>query len=160
MTPTDLLEQFRVFVLDTLSEMQLPINQSPVKQPILRSPEVFLMYPPDENAHRDRAPYVLLQFLTGDDSQKDGENPKSTCNIRVVVCACSHDRSEGGLHVLNMLSRLRIALLEQRVLADRYVLQMPLEYIVWPDNKTEPFYFGEMMTVWEMPTIERIVTYE
>jgi hypothetical protein len=33
---------------------------------------------------------------------------------------------------------------------------MPLEYIVYPDN-AEPYYMGEMMTVWEIPSVEREV---
>lgn len=158
MTPTDLLEQLKEFVLDNLGEMKMEIKQSPAKPPIFRSPEAFLMNLPDENAHRDKAPYVVLQLLNGNDSQSDGEDPQSTCNVRIVVCATSQNRSEGPLLVLNMLSRLRIALLEQRVIANRYSLRLPLEYIVYPDNP-DPFYFGEMMTVWEMPTIERRVSY-
>lgn len=154
MTPIDLMNQLKNFVQETLSDMIMPVKTSPTQEPEYRAPEVFLMNLPDETTQKERAPYVVIQFLNGDDSQKDGEEQEATCNIRVVACAYSEDLSEGSMFVLNMLSRLRIALLQERILSNRYALQLPLEYLVYPDNPA-PFFFGEMMTVWEIPTIKR-----
>lgn len=156
MTPTDLLEQFKLFTEDTLKDLILPINTPPSKEAQYRAPEVFLMNLPDEKAQKEKAPYVVLQFLNGDDAQEEGEEEESVCNIRVVVCAYSDNLSEGPMHVLNILTRLRIALLEKRVIANRYAMRLPMEYLVYPDNPV-PFFFGEMMTVWELPTIKRRV---
>lgn len=156
MTTTDLLEQFKLFAEDALKDLILPVKTPPTQEAKYRTPEVFLMNLPDEAAQKEKAPYVVLQFLNGDDSQEEGKEEESVCNIRVVVCAYSDDLGEGPMHVLNMLTRLRIALLEKRVIADRYAMRLPLEYLVYPDNPT-PFFFGEMMTVWEVPTIKRRV---
>lgn len=156
MTPTDLLEQFKQFTEDTLKDLILPIKTPPTQEAKYRAPEVFLMNLPDKKAQEDKAPYVVLQLLNGNDAQAEGEEEESVCNIRVVVCAYSDDLSEGPMHVLNMLTRLRIALLEQRVIANRYAMRLPMEYLVYPDNPA-PFFFGEMMTEWELPTIKRRV---
>lgn len=156
MTTTDLLERFKLFAEDALKDLILPVKTPPTQEAKYRTPEVFLMNLPDEAAQKEKAPYVVLQFLNGDDSQEEGKEEESVCNIRVVVCAYSDDLGEGPMHVLNMLTRLRIALLEKRVIADRYAMRLPLEYLVYPDNPA-PFFFGEMMTVWEVPTIKRRV---
>jgi len=39
------------------------------------------------------------------------------------------------------------------VIAERFMLKPPLEMIVYPDA-TPPYYLGEMITEWVMPTIE------
>lgn len=154
MTPSDLLEQLKLFAEDKLKDLILPVKTAPTEEAVFRCPEVFKMNLPDTSAQKNKAPYVVLQFINGDDSQEEAQEEESVCNIRIVVCAYSDDLGEGPLHVLNMLTRLRIALLESRVIANRYSLRMPLEYLVYPDNPA-PFFFGEMMTVWEMPTIKR-----
>jgi hypothetical protein len=154
MTPVDLLEQFKAFTESALKDLIMPVKTPPTKEAEYRAPEVFKMNLPDVKADKDKAPYVVLQFINGDDSQNAGEEQESVCNVRVVVCAWSQDSSEGPMLVLNMLTRLRTALLEKRVIANRYALRLPLEYLVYPDNPV-PFFFGEMMTVWEMPTITR-----
>lgn len=158
MTPSDFLEQFRIFASEELENLLMPVNKAPGEEPEYRAPEVFKMNLPNKSAQKKKAPYVVLQFLNGNDSQNVGEEMKSVCNVRVVVCACSDDLDEGPLNVLNILVRLRSALLEKRVLANRYQLQTPLEYLVYPDNPA-PFFFGEMMTVWEIPTVRRKVSY-
>lgn len=158
MTPSDLLEQFKVFAEEKLNNLLLPIKKAPGEEPEYRSPEVFKMNLPNKSAQKEKAPYVVLQFLNGNDSQNPGEDMESVCNIRVVVCAYSEDLDEGPLNVLNMLVRLRSALLEDRILANRYQLQPPLEYLVYPDNPA-PFFFGEMITVWKIPTVRRKISY-
>ncbi|MBO4945505.1 MAG: hypothetical protein J6C91_09670, partial [Muribaculaceae bacterium] len=98
------MEQFKSFTEEALKDLIMPIQTPPTKEAKSRAPEVFLMNLPDEKAMKERAPYVLLQFLNGDDSQSEGEEQESICNIRVVVCAYSENLSEGPLQVLNMLT--------------------------------------------------------
>ena len=73
------------------------------------------------------------------------------------VCAMpawAEDESEGATCVLNLLTRIRVALLKDGVIGERYMLKPPLEMIVYPDGTTAPYYLGEMMTEWEMPVVE------
>ena len=55
--------------------------------------------------------------------------------------------------VLNLLTRIRVALLRDGIIGERFMLKPPLEMIVYPDS-TAPYYLGEMMTEWTMPIIE------
>lgn len=154
MTPTDLLEQLKQFAEEKLKNLLLPVETAPTEEAVFRCPEVFKMNLPDTSSQKKKVPYVVLQFISGDDAQDEGEEESSACKIRIVVCAYSDNLGEGPLHVLNILTRLRIALLEERVIAKRYLLQMPMEYMVYPDNPA-PYFFGEMMTTWDIPTIKR-----
>lgn len=155
MTPTELLDEFKTFCEYATKDLVLPSRASP-NEHFYRPPEVWKMRLPDRKSETNKAPYILLQLVTGNDSQAEGEQPESECNIRVVVCCYCSDASEGALNVLNVITRLRTALLRQRVVGKKFTLKMPLEYMLYPDD-TAPYFMGEMMTIWELPTIQREV---
>ena len=71
-----------------------------------------------------------------------------------------HDEQEGGLALLNLMERLRIALLEQRSIGKQFRLDLEagLESLVYPED-TAPYYAGEMISVWKLPVIERKAPY-
>ncbi len=157
MTPVFLLEAFKTFATDTLKDLILPVR--PTKEeptPSPRAPAVHLMNMPEEDAGLQKAPYVLLQLLNGTDNQDEGDKAESFCNVRVVACVYCDDAEEGGLNLLNVLVRLRTALLRKRIVGQQFTMRLPLEYLVYPDN-IPPYYWGEMMTTWEFQTIEREV---
>ena len=58
--------------------------------------------------------------------------------------------------LLNLMERLRIALLQKRVVGGQFALDMQagIESLIYPDN-TPPFYLGEMMSRWWLPAIKR-----
>ena len=58
--------------------------------------------------------------------------------------------------LLNLMERLRIALLRERVIGGQFVLDMQtgIESLLYPDN-TPPFYLGEMISRWQLPAIRR-----
>lgn len=154
MTPYDLLEQLQIYASEKLSNLILPVNTSPSKPKEERCPEVFKMNLPDKKAQTEKVPYLVLQFLNGTDEQQEGQPEYASCRVRIIACAYSDDLSEGPLHVLNMLTRLRTALLRDRIIGKKYELILPLEYLVYPDNPA-PYFFGEMMSTWKIPVIRR-----
>lgn len=97
--------------------------------------------------------YLLLQYIKSTDTQEQGQDPESECTVRIVAATYSEDESEGAMCVLNLLTRIRVALLKDGVVGGQFVLKSPLEMIVYPDS-TAPYYLGEMMTTWAMPIIE------
>lgn len=157
MTPLILLDRLQEFAAASVKEIILPTAPSPKQTQGKRAPEVWKMRLPDRSSETKKAPYIILQLVNGIDAQEAGEKPESRCNVRIVTGVYCENDSEGALHVLNIITRLRMDLLKQRVIGDQFTLQTPLEYLVYPDTDTAPFYFGEMMTVWEMPTIQREV---
>ncbi len=157
MTPVVLLDSLKEFAEIYTKDIILPIVPSPKIPEGKRSPEVWKMRLPDRESETKKAPYILLQLINGIDQQEGGNSEDSTCNVRIVVGVYANDDSEGALYVLNIITRLRQELLRMREIGKRFLLRSPLEYLIYPDTSTAPFYFGEMMTTWEMPTIKREV---
>lgn len=58
--------------------------------------------------------------------------------------------------LLNLILRIRERLQKQHIIGGRFCLEYPFEYIVYQDT-TPPYYLGEIMTNWSIPTIEREV---
>lgn len=158
MTAPELLDSLKEFCEDTLKELVLPVH-SPPNAPVTRVPKVYKMRLPSQSMSTKAVPYVLLQAITGADTQAEGESPESECRVRIVTCCYDEDDSEGAMQVLNVLTRLRTAFLRQRVIEKKFTLQMPLEWLIYPADveNTGHYHIGEMMTIWEMPTIEREV---
>ena len=172
MTPIDLLNVLKGYVEQVVSTLVMPVKMGRDSEPLVdedgnykfssypeKVPGVYLMNLPDVKAQREKAPYIVLQLVNGIDEQDDGKPEESSCNIRIVVCAYSEDLAEGPLQVMNVIDRLRKSLLEDRIIGKRYELQMPLEYLLYPDNPA-PFYFGEIMTRWKLPAVQRRVYFE
>lgn len=157
MTPVELLKRLKEFVEEETKDLILSVK---VKDggdgPKERAPEVHIMRLPDKEAETKQIPYILLQFIKGTDTQESGERPDSECSVRIVVATYSEDGGAGALDVLNVITRIRVALLKAGVVGEQFLLKPPIEYIVYPDS-TAPYYLGEMMTLWEMPIIEREV---
>ena len=111
-------------------------------------------------AAKKKAPYILHQVITGKDAQSPGNPSISLATVRTVFCVYHKDEQEGGLALLNLMERLRIAMLEEGIVGKQFVLdrEAGLESLVYPDN-TAPYYAGEMISVWKLPIIERKVPY-
>ena len=174
MTAVILLDELKKFIEEAVKDFSLPVRPvkvekptTPVKRtaalnekpaaPLRRAPEVYKMRLPNKEAETNRIPYIVLQFLTGKDDQQPGEGNDSECKVRIIAATYSEDGSEGAVDVLNVITRIRIALLKAREVGQQFLLRLPLEYIVYPDDTadTSPYYFAEMVVIWEMPEIRR-----
>lgn len=154
MTPLELLDALKAFIEENTKDILLPVRVDRKSGEAKERPaEVYKMRLPTKDAETKRIPYVLLQYIKSTDSQEPGERPESSCMVRIVAATYSEDGEEGAMCVLNLLTRIRIALLRDGVIADRFMLKPPVEMIVYPDS-TPPYYLGEMMTEWRMPIVE------
>ncbi len=168
MTPVELLYELKKFIEANIKDIILsvrPINNKVLpeyggkeeeERPKKRAAEVHLMRLPNKDAETNRIPYVLLQFLTGIDEQAEGKFPDSECRIRIVAAVYSEDGGAGSMDLLNVITRIRIALLKTGVIGKQFTLRKPLEYTVYPDE-TGAYYFGEILTIWGIPAIQREV---
>ncbi|SHJ74406.1 hypothetical protein [Tepidibacter formicigenes] len=157
MTAVVLLEKLKKYIEEHTKDIILSVRtKSSSEEAKERPAEVHKMRLPDKEGETKRIPYILLQFLTGKDEQKEGQSAESECKIRIIVATYSEDGGEGAMDVLNVLTRIRISLLKDGVVGEQFLIKKPLEYIVYPDD-TAPYYMGEMLTIWEMPEIEREV---
>lgn len=154
MTPLVLLDALQAFIKETTKDILLPVRVDRKSGEQKERPaEVYKMRLPNKTAQTERVPYILLQYIKSTDKQDAGQPPESDCMVRIVVATYSEDQSEGALCVLNLLTRIRVALLKDGIVGGQFMLKPPLEMIVYPDS-TAPYYLGEMITEWDMPIIE------
>ena len=157
MTPIFLLDELEKFISAVTNDIKLKVRvrggQSDEKE---RAANVYKMRLPNKEAQIQKVPYILLQFLTGKDDKKDSEPEDSECTVRIVVATYSENGEVGAYDVLNVILRIRTELEKIGIIGGYFALQKPLEYIVYPDS-TEPYYLGEMITNWSIPTIKREV---
>ena len=163
MTPIVLLDQLKEFIESCTSDIMLttrPEKGGTLKgKPGTRAAGVYKMRLPERDvseATEKRVPYIVLQVLTGVDEHSPREPDDSTCTVRIIAATYSEDGGEGANDVLNIITRIRVELLKAGEVGAQFLLRKPLEYIIYPED-TNPYFFGELMTVWEMPTVHREV---
>lgn len=112
---------------------------------------------PEADDVQQKVPYILLKFLTGTDDKKADEPEEDSCKVRIIFAVYSEDGQEGPLALLNLILRVRSELKKAGTIGGgQFTLQLPLEYITYQDT-TPPYYMGEMITNWTLPTIQRDV---
>lgn len=157
MTPIFLLEALADFVKQQTKDIILPVRvRKDGTEDKQRAANVYKMALPKKEDQTQQAPYILLQILNGKDDKPDGAPPENMCAVRIVVVVYSEDAEQGAYNVLNIISRLRSELEKVGIVGGKFALQMPLEYIIYPDN-IPPYFVGEMITNWSGPTITREV---
>ena len=162
MTRTALLEQLKTFTEKVTADLIMPTKvQSADEVQNYRPAEVYLMRLPDGSSATKKAPYIIHQLLTSKDQQPSGERVQSSASVRSIFVVYNDDGQEGGLMLLNLMERLRIELLRTGVLDNRFSLDLSegLEYMVYPDTDTAPFYAGEMSSTWKLIPVQREVDF-
>lgn len=162
MTRTALLEQLKTFTEKVTADLIMPTKvQSADEAQNYRPAEVYLMRLPDGSSAAKKAPYIIHQLLTSKDQQPSGERVQSSASVRSIFVVYNDDEQEGGLMLLNLMERLRIELLRTGVLDNRFSLDLSegLEYMVYPDTDTAPFYAGEMSSTWKLIPVQREVDF-
>lgn len=162
MTRITLLERLRDFTKEATAELIMPTRmQKGDTEQKYRPADVYLMRLPDGTSATKKAPYVLHQLITGKDQQPSGKFIESTAQVRSICCVYNDDEQEGGLMLLNLMERLRVALLKQVVIGNQFTLDLDagLEVLIYPDD-TAPYFVGEMVSVWKLPAVEREVSYD
>lgn len=160
MTKVILLEKLKEFTNAVIGEIIMPVamQENDEHPPAPRKAEVYCTRLPDSKSAKKKAPYILHQIITGKDVQPAGELEASSVTVRTVFCVYCDDEQEGGLMLLNLMERLRIALLEQVIVGGQFELdlQAGVESLVYPDD-TAPYFDGEMISEWKLPGIKRKV---
>lgn len=157
MTPLILLRELKKYIEEVTKDIMLPVRVGRgTKESKERPIQVHLMNLPKKEDEIQQVPYILIKHLTGKDDQIEGNLTDSGCMVRIIVATYAEDAEEGGMALLNVISRIRYNLLKDRLIASQFQLRMPLETITYPED-TRPYYLGELMTSWSLPSIEREV---
>ena len=159
MTKVELLNELAAFTEETVKDIILPTKpQKGDTEQILRAADVYKMRLPDGNSATKAVPYIIHQIITGKDRQNEGEYEVSVATIRSIFCVFSADEQEGSLMLLNLMERLRIALLRKGGVGGIFELDLSegIDYLIYPDE-TAPFFAGEMISSWYLPRVKREV---
>ena len=159
MTKVILLEALKKFTLEATKDIVMPVEpqEEDEGQPAPRPAQVFGMNLPDGASYQREAPYILHQIINSKDVHPPGQiQPIGTAIIRSVFCVYHEDGQEGGLLLLNLMERMRIALMKQVVIGGQFTLDLSegLDALFYTE-KTAPFFGGEMISQWRMKSIER-----
>ncbi len=130
-----------------------------LNQPETRCAAVYITRLPEDD-YTGPAPYILHQVVTGKDVWKPGERPKSTVVIRSCFCVYGKDEAESGPLLLELMERVRVALLRTPLIDEKYQLDLGegLETLVYSDtDKTAPYALGDMLSTWSIYPIKREV---
>lgn len=157
MTRIILLDRFKEFCEASTKDLIMPVSlQKGDAEQQYRAAEVHSMRLPDSKAAKKKVPYILNQIIMGRDVQESGNRSEANAVMRTICCVYNENEEEGALMLLNLMERLRIALLETRIIGKQFEvdLQAGIESLIYPED-TAPYYSGEMMTTWQIPEIER-----
>lgn len=172
-TKVGLLYALEAFTKQATGDMLLPVKRQSKdeKEPAPRPAAVFKARLPDMSSFEKKAPFILHQAVTSEDARKNVNKGTgmqirreliSTCVVRSVFCVYSKDEQEGGLLLLNLMEEMRLALLLYPTMMDK-VFELDLDegisQMIYPETGergTAPFYLGEMVTQWKLPTVKRL----
>lgn len=153
-----LLKALCAFTEDATKELIMPVKlQKQDSEQQFRAAAVYPMRLPDSTSAQKKAPYIIHQLLNADDSQQSGRTAQSVAVVRSIFCVYNDDEMEGALMLLNLMERVRIPLLEKRIVGKQFYLNLEdtgLEQLIYPDD-TAPFFAGEMITKWNIPAVQR-----
>lgn len=93
-------------------------------------------------------PCVIVKVEDGIDHE-EGAADATRIALRILVgCYDSSADCQGYRDVMNIIETIRQNLLSQRVLDNRYRLEMPQRWCLF-DDQPWPVFFGQIETVWE-----------
>lgn len=157
MTLVNLLEQLKAVTDDAVKDLLLPVRaQKGDTVTADRPATVYKMRLPDSTSATKKAPYIIHQIVTSKDTQPSGQLEAGNAVVRSIFCVYCNDEQEGAMHLLNLMERLRIRLLQDVVIGGQFELDLEagIEVLIYPEN-TAPYFAGEMSTTWKMPSVER-----
>lgn len=171
-TKVGLLYALKDFTTLATGDLTLPVKQQSrdEQKPSPRSAAVYLTRLPDMASFEKKAPFILHQAVTSEDALENANKGtglqirrelKSICVVRSVFCVYHKDEQEGGLALLNLMEKMRAALLLFPLLDDVFELDMDegISQMVYPETGergTAPYYLGEMVTTWKLPPVKRL----
>jgi len=171
-TKVGLLYALKDFTEWAIADIRLPVKRQPrdEAEPKDAVPKVHMMRLPDMTSFEKKAPFILHQVVTSEDGygninknmrRQNIQEMQSSCVIRTVFCIYHPDGEQGGLALLNLMERLRTALLLFPVLDKTFEVDLgeginQLAHTDNGDRGTAPYYIGEMVTTWKLPVLKRL----
>lgn len=156
MTNITLLEHLKLFTEETIKDMILPVrlqkgdHEQQSRRRMCTSCACRTVGRPPKRHRTSSTSWSPARIP----SLPAAESSSSV--VRSVFCVYCDDEQAGAMHLLNLMERLRIRLLQQVIIGQQYQLDLEagVEMLIYPEDSA-PYYAGEMSTTWKMPSVER-----
>lgn len=127
---------------------------------IFRAPQVYMMRLPDSASATKKAPYILHQLIKSESVQSESQLMSTSATIRTIFCVYSDNEEEGAMQLLELIEEFKAALIMNPVINEQFLLntKRKIEYLIYPED-TAPYYCGEMVSEWILPSVQREVQY-
>ncbi len=161
MVRTVLLNDLKELCQDALKDMKLPTAvQKGDEEEIRKAPDIYLMRLPEAESYKKRAPYIIIQFLEGQDIQQAGQQSRSVALVRFVCVVYDRNSEHGALALLGVMDAIRIRLISQGIVGKHFKLNINegVHSVIY-GNEEAPYYGGEITCQFFLPPIEREVTF-
>lgn len=161
MTKVDLLNALSTFLEGVVSRYKLPTAiQKGDTEMVSRAPDIYKMRLDNSGDAKKKAPYIIVQYVTGKDYQKHGAQSRSYAVIRLIFAVYDSDEQRGAMSLLNLMETVRMELMKQVQIGTCFLIDTDaeVESVVYPED-TAPYYAGEMILTVLLPPTEREVKY-
>ncbi len=161
-----LLEQLKTLTETAVKDLILPVDtvETGRDEPD-RAADVYIPRLPHLDTFRSKAPFITHEIILSEDGLDTGPSGAlflaSRATVRSCFCVYHPDEQEGGLALLNLMERVRIAISKAGWLGKQFKLDLgrKIQTMVYPDAlyqvTSAPYYLGEMITVWGVPPVKR-----
>ena len=152
-TPLELLECLKEMCSEVTKDLLLPVKGENSKDtPEPRAPKIYGMFVPKKDDETKQIPYLIIIVQTGHDEQKQNDTPTSWCGVRIVAAVYNPDTGAGRMDLLNIITRLRIEMLQRKALGKQFMLRGEIDWAIDPAPVGE-YHFGEILTSYDTPPI-------
>lgn len=167
MTDVECVEAIAQFLTEKTRDYLLPvIEKTTGNTGKARPPHIFTMRVPRDidpvlsEVNREdifnKAPYILVQLVTGDDGIDEQGRAYAHRTLRFVFAIGELDEVKGAKQLLDLIGRIRAEVEKAGVVGAFEYVRGTLSYLIYTADNY-PYYFGEMSSDWSIPTIEREV---
>lgn len=162
MTVVKLLNDLKLFCEEKTTEFlfPVPVHKNDTEAKFI-NPNVYKQQTPVIDDAYKCSPFILVQYLSGNNTQKAGLYSKASAQIRIVFCVYNKENaSEGSVALITLMDAVKHGLLKQVVIGEQFKLDVDIgiEDTVYTEN-TSPYFLGEMNCTFKLPPIEREVIY-
>jgi hypothetical protein len=149
MTPILLVDALIEFIETVVKDFELQTN---VKDAPPKSPQVIGGYlhkkKPDGKQNPPDFPFVIVRYLEDDDTDE-----VNTAKIRIIAGTYSEDESDGWRDCMNVITRIKVALLKQRFIGGSFKIERPI-ITELPEEQPYPEWVAMMTLTVTIPQVQ------
>jgi hypothetical protein len=149
MTPIVLVDALIDFIRPVVANFELDTNVSGIK----KAPQVIGGYlsekKPGQKQDPPDFPYVIVRYLEDEDTEES-----NTAQVRIIAGTYSEDTQNGWRDCLNILTRIKEALLEQRFVCGSFKVERPIKTEL-PEEQPYPEWVAIMTITVTIPQVQQ-----